>query len=367
MNPLSRLASIAGIALFAWFAAGATLAAPLSEEAQSLDTLYQQAIAEGGELVVYAGGDLPGSEAYTEQAFRARFPGVRLRMVVDYSKFHDVRLDWQLAAGQLVPDVIQFQTLQNFPRWKQEGRLLAYKPAGFSKVHDSFRDSEGAWVAYAVVAFSFTVDQRALGQGGPSTPASLADPRWRGRIASSLPQDDDAVLYLYKLYAEAYGQEWLLRLAQNQPRFARGSHTPNVALQEGTHAIGLATVGTLTSPASSQARFVIADGHPFMAWAHRAAIVRGAKNLAAAKLYLNWQLSPERQAQAFNGWSVRTDIKPQGGLAPIWHYPNANLDGFAAFMSDRTLVERWRQTMVLIFGEPSGPPSTGWLGLSPGR
>ncbi len=339
----------------------------LTEETQTLEALYQQAVAEGGELVVYAGGDLSSAEAYTEQAFKARFPKIKLRVVVDYSKFHDARVDFQFATGKVVPDVIHFQTLQNFPRWKQEGKLLPYKPAGFSKVHDSFRDAEGAWVAYAVVAFSYMIDSRALGSDAPQTPESLVEPRWRGRIASSLPQDDDAVLYLFKLYTEAYGRDWLDSLAQQQLRFARGSHTPNVAIQTGTHPIGLATVGSLTSPASSQSRFMVPDGHSFMAWAHPAAIVRGAKNLAAAKLYLNWQLSPERQQQAFNGWSVRTDVKPQGGLAPIWLYPNSNVDGFSAFMADRALVERWRQTMTLVFGEPSGPPSPGWLGLFPGR
>ena len=87
--------------------------------------------------------------------------------------------------------------------------------------------------------------------------------------------------------------------------------------------------------------------------------------MAAAKLYLNWSLSPERQSAAFNGWSVRTDIKPNGGLKPVWAYANSNVDGFPAFMADRELVERWRQTMALYFGEVKGDPSPGWLGLYP--
>jgi ABC-type Fe3+ transport system substrate-binding protein len=47
-----------------------------------------------------------------------------------------------------------------------------------------------------------------LGTAAPATPRDLADPRWKGTIASSYPNDDDAVLYLYKLYAEAYGWDW---------------------------------------------------------------------------------------------------------------------------------------------------------------
>jgi ABC-type Fe3+ transport system substrate-binding protein len=109
----------------------------------------------------------------------------------------------------------------------------------------------------------------------------------------------------------------------------------------------------------------VADGHPFMAWGQRAAILAAGRHPAAAKLYLNWQLSTAVQQTSFNGWSVRTDVTPAGGLKPIWQYPNANLDGFPRFMADRAEVERWKQTFALYFGEVKGAPTPGWLGLHP--
>nr|WP_324606163.1 hypothetical protein [Streptomyces griseus] len=80
---------------------------------------------------------------------------------MDYSKFHDARIDNQLATGTLVPDVVQLQTLQDFPRWKREGALLPYKPAGFSRVHPAFKDPDGAWTGIFVDAFStvYNVDK----------------------------------------------------------------------------------------------------------------------------------------------------------------------------------------------------------------
>ena len=114
------------------------------EETRTLDELYRDAVAEGGKLVVYAGGDLQnsGSGAGARTAFRARFPEIDLQLIVDYSKYHDVRIDNQLATNTLVPDVVQLQTLQDFTRWKHEGRLLCYKPAGFGKLHHRFRDRD---------------------------------------------------------------------------------------------------------------------------------------------------------------------------------------------------------------------------------
>jgi ABC-type Fe3+ transport system substrate-binding protein len=155
-------------------------------------------------------------------------------------------------------------------------------------------------------------------------------------------------------------------LAAQDVRFARGSNSPGEAVMAGQKAIGIGGAGSLTAPASAPTRFVVADGHPFMAWGQRAAILQQAKNPTAAKLYLNWQLSLSQQQSSFNGWSVRTDVTPPAGLKPIWQYPNAHLDGFPRFMADRAEVERWKQTFALYFGEVKGDPTPGWLGLRPG-
>lgn len=334
------------------------------EETKSLDMLYQDALAEGGELIVYAGGDIPAQQAAAQNAFLTQFPKMKLTMVVDYSKYHDVRVDNQSATNTLVPDVVHLQTLQDFPRWKQQGRLLLYKPAGFSKVYDKFKDADGGWMAIAVIAFSFMYDVAAAGDRAPKTPKELADPQWKGKIASSYPNDDDAVLYLYKLYVEAYGWDWIARLASQDIQFARGTHTPGVAVNSHQKVIGVA--GSASPIPSTPTKFVVPESDPFLGWGQRAAILKNARHIAAAKLYLNWQLSIPRQQAAFNGWSVRTDVTPSGGLKPILQFPNANVDGFVAFMADRAEAERWRQTFALYFGEARGDPSPGWLGLHPG-
>jgi ABC-type Fe3+ transport system substrate-binding protein len=341
-------------------------AKPAREETKSLDELYKDALTEGGRLVIYAGGDNADQQDATKQAFLAQFPKIDLTLVVDYSKFHDVRIDNQLATGTLVPDVVQLQTLQDFVRWKELGVLAPYKPAGFSTLYPHFRDADGAWVAVAVPAFSYMYDA-GLGGMAPSTPTQLIDPRWKGNIASSYPNDDDAVLYLYRLYAEAYGWDWISRLAAQQIAFGRGTPTPIVAVASKQKQIGIGGIGSLTAAVAPGVQWVIPEGHPFMAWGHRAAILAGAKNAAAAKLYLNWAISRDVQRNSFNGWSVRTDVTPPTGLKQIWEYPNAHLDGFPRFMADRAEVERWRQTFTLYFGEVQGAPTPGWLGLHPGE
>lgn len=336
-----------------------------AEETRTLDELYEAALAEDGKLVVYAGGDFQAQQEATRQAFRSRFPGIDLTLIVDYSKFHDVRVDNQFATDTLVPDLVQLQTLQDFTRWDKEGRLLRYKPAGFSKVYDAFKEPNGSCVAVQAIAFSFIYGIAAAGSDAPRTPLDLIDPKWKGKIASRYPHDDDAVLYLFTLYVEKYGWDWVAAFAAQDVEFTRGA-LPSDAVVAGQKTIAVGVGGSAIPSATSPTKLVVPDGgHPFMAWGQRAAILKQAKNPTAAKLYLNWQLSTARQQTTVNGWSVRTDVTPPAGLEPVWEYPNVHL-GFPQFMADRAKVEIWKQTFALYFGEVTGESTPGRLGLHPG-
>ncbi|WP_435852724.1 LuxR C-terminal-related transcriptional regulator [Streptomyces mirabilis] len=63
------------------------------------------------------------------------------------------------------------------------------------------------------MGFSFLYDIAAAGADASKAPLDLIDPKWKGKIASSYPHDD-AVLYLYSLYAQKYGWDWVAALAR---------------------------------------------------------------------------------------------------------------------------------------------------------
>ena len=44
-----------------------------------------------------------------------------------------------------------FQTLNDFVRWKAQGHLLAYKPAGFDAIDASFKDPDGTFYGTMVL------------------------------------------------------------------------------------------------------------------------------------------------------------------------------------------------------------------------
>ena len=93
-------------------------------------------------------------KAALEHAFKTRFPGMNIRILVDLSKYHDARIDNQLARGKLECDVTHLQTLHDYDRWKAEGHLLPYKPLGWEHVYPDFRDPDGTYVAVNVFCFT---------------------------------------------------------------------------------------------------------------------------------------------------------------------------------------------------------------------
>lgn len=100
-------------------------------ETRTIDELHQAALKEGGTVTVWHGGDEKNQQDALKTAFEARFPGMTLNVTVDLSKYHDVKLDQQLATNSVSVDSIILQTLHDFPRWKSQGVLLPYKPLGF--------------------------------------------------------------------------------------------------------------------------------------------------------------------------------------------------------------------------------------------
>ncbi|KAH7478995.1 uncharacterized protein KRP23_5794 [Phytophthora ramorum] len=332
-------------------------AAKSVDESKTIDELYADAVAEGGNLVLYHGGDTPTQQDGLHDAFVQRFPKINFTAVVDYSKYHDVRIDNQLETDTLVPDVVALQTLQDFTRWAKAGELLPYKPANFSKIHNSLKDKNGAWMAYTIFSFGYIYNSSALGgQAAPATPADLTDPTWADKIASSYPHDDDAVLFLYTRYVEKYGWDWVSKMAQQDIDFNRGSNVAGELVSSGEKVIGVGTGG-----GGAPIVFVGGNGTDYLNWGQRVGILSKAKHPAAAKLFMNWAISEEAQTTVVSS-SVRTDISTE----KPWNIPEANMAAFPVFMEDRAKVEQWKQTFALYFGEVQGKPSPGVLGLHPG-
>jgi ABC-type Fe3+ transport system substrate-binding protein len=359
------LGSLAAIAVLATAVPAA--AAPASHqvpiESKSLDQLYQEAVAEGGRLVVYAGGDSPDQNDGLAKAFAQRFPGMNITIKTDLSKYHDARIDNQLLRNRLEPDVAQLQTLQDYDRWKSQGNLLPYKPAGWDMVYPQFKDPDGAYTGFMALAFSYVTNDALVPAGQvPRTPLDFLDPRFKGKLTITWPNDDDAVLYMFKKIIDRYGWSYLDKLVAQQPTFVRGMPASLGAVSTGAAAATISGFGMLANDPAGPTTFTLPTDDYFQSWAQTAAIFTTAKHPAAAKLYLNWLLSKPFQQTSVPQWSVRNDVPPPTGYKPLVEYANTSHVGFHEFMKNRPAVEQFKSQIELYVGAPHGPNPAGASG-----
>ncbi|KAL3085354.1 hypothetical protein niasHS_010423 [Heterodera schachtii] len=328
-------------------------------DSRSLDELYAAALAEGGKLVVYVGGDVPGQQDGTKQMFEQRFPNITMDIPVDYSIVQGPRLNLQMVTpGGVVPDVVTLQTLQDFARWKRLGKLMAYKPRGWDKVYRAFRDPKGYFTGLYVMAFGISVNKNLVSNSTiPPTYADFLQSEFgNGTVGTADPNHDEAILFIYKQIVDKYGWEWLEQFAKQNPPITCGEVDLQKALENGTLKAIIGSFGSYPNNAGADTEFVIpADNDPFITYAMYGAILKGAKHPEAAKLFLNWQLDINGP-NADQTWPVRTDVKPKDNRRQIWEYPNTSHQKFFEFLTNVEERQRFgRQRLVSdLFSERHG-------------
>ncbi|WP_175782784.1 ABC transporter substrate-binding protein [Burkholderia anthina] len=354
-----------GISLFIFLGIDSAHAQADANESRQLDTLYRQALGEGGTLTVYAGGDTRDANLPIADAFEQRFPGIRIRILTDLSKFQDARIDHQIETGHVTADVVHLQTVQDFDRWKKEGVLLRYIPnIGWGRIPSNLKDSDGYYTGFAIYHLGIVVNTgNATSNPIPRNAQDLLDPRFRGKIVLTYPNDDDAVLFIFHQLVKQYGWHYVDALVKQNPVLRRGTLGSADDVASGKFAVTLSGSFPLTPPPGSAARNVI-PADDFMTWPQTAAILKDTQHPAAAKLYLNWLLSREFQGGPLVGqWPIRVDVRPPAGYLPVWNYRNTNPAEFATFMQDRAALERFRAQLTLYFGEVKGADPTGHTGF----
>jgi ABC-type Fe3+ transport system substrate-binding protein len=372
-SALSRRATITTLAavLLVPLALNAALAdtspKATSDDAQ-MAALYAKAKTEGGNLTVYMGGDMPGQWDAIGNAFMKTFPEIKVNIVVDLSKYHDARIDNQLANKNLVPDMAVLQTLQDFDRWKQNGVLLNYKPIGWNNIFANAKDADGYWTGAFYGAFAPMIQKSEL-TGDPSSfkATDLLAPKYKDKLIFTYPNDDDAVLFGFKLLTEKYGWDWLKGIAAQNPALVRGLPNSSAGVSSGKYLASLATAGD----PGQNAVAILDNSDPFISWAQRAAIFKAAQHPETAKLFVSWLVSAPVQKMAIASWtwSVRKDVAPPAWLKPLASYKNTDTTAFGKFMSDRAGVEMFRSQLELYFRpvtgvDPASPSAA--LGLTPG-
>jgi len=309
---------------------------------ETLAELYEKAKAEK-EVVFYSGGPAAPHESRAK-LFMQQFPGIAVSVTGGFSNVLNEKIEQQMAAKKLAVDMAFFQTVQDFVKWKAEGKLQNFKPDGFDQIYPNFRDNDGAYMSFSANALTYAYNTAAVKpEDAPKSALDFLKPMFAGKLITCYPADDDATLYLFHVIVQKYGWDWMEKYTANKPNYVQG-HLPvarsvasgeNIATLDASSSVWAfrrqGKLEVVVSPEDETPVFTLTGG-----------IFKDAPHPNAAKLYVTWFLQKEQQAKV-GSFSSRADVAPPEDFKPLTSYKLAN--NYREFVVDENLLVALRKRM----------------------
>jgi ABC-type Fe3+ transport system substrate-binding protein len=317
--------------------------------AETIDELYAKAKLEKS-LVIYAGGPVSNYEPLARE-FERRFPGLSVSITGGFSNVLNQKIEQQFKDDKLEADMVLLQTAQDFVRWKGQGRMLAFKPDGFEAIDKSFKDSDGAFIAWFVGTLSYAYNTKEVKpESIPRSALDFLKGEFRGKLIACYPHDDDATLYLFHTIAKKYGADYIDKYVANQPNWVQGHLGVSRGVAAGSNLVTLdATTSTVLNlkKAGQPIEFMFSEVDPIPIYYSTAGIFKDAPHPNVAKLYLTWILAPEQQSR-IGTFSSRGDVPPPAGLKPLFSHNVAN--DYRDFVTNELLLADLRKRFEAAVG-----------------
>lgn len=161
------------------------------------------------------------------------------------------------------------------------------------------------------------------------------------------PHDDDAVAYLFATIIGQYGWEWFDGLLKQNVQWVRGTGDPAGYIAERN---ATRTLSFTTTAEGQLAGKIPDDSHVY--WPQTGAIFASTTRPESSKLFMNWLLSDEYQANFNGSYLARKDLTSSAGV--IWEDPSTALTDFNTWMENRENVEWWRLQFETSIGTAQG-------------
>jgi ABC-type Fe3+ transport system substrate-binding protein len=326
----------------------------MAARSQKLDQLYAEAKREQT-LVLWAAGPLAGYESAV-RAFGEQFPGITVSLVGGLSNVLNARLEEQVRASRIEPDIAILRTIQDFIRWNRQGLLLRFEPDGFDKISPLAKDSDGAWIAVNASPIFYGYNTEHVGTDEvPKLAIDFLRQRFKGRLISAYPSADDATLFAFATIVQKYGWGYMKHYMTQQPRFVhdRAAATHSIGSGESYASFDVTVSGARDAQRGGGKLDLAGPADDYLPVFFSAeAIFKDALHPNAAKLFVSWFLSKEWQSR--NGlYSSRNDVPSPAGLPPLSKHRLE--DRYVDFVSNETNIADLRQRFETYTGQPGVP------------
>lgn len=289
---MSRLSSLA-----AAIGALAFVHAPVSADAA--DAALIAAAKKEGEVVWYTAFIVNQLVRPVSDAFEKTY-GVKVKYVRANASDIALRIIAEGKAGRAQSDV--FDSTTGTAALKKAGMVEKFIPPNVGHFPKEMVDPEGYWVAVNSYVLAPAVNTSLVPKDQwPKTLEDFLDPRWKGKIAWSTSLSSGGapgfIATVMKEYGEARGMDYLRRLAQQKPiniNAAARRVTDQMIAGEFPLALQIFNNQPVTS-ARLGAPVAWLPVQPVTASLNGISVTKGAPHPNAARLFVEFMVSPEGQ------------------------------------------------------------------------
>lgn len=185
--------------------------------------------------------------------------------------------------------------------FKKSGLLETYQPKGAEALKPIFRSVDGTWTgqdAYLGVICYNTVEGQKAGLSAPKSWKELLDPKFKDKIVMPHPASSGTGYLTVAAWLQVMGEEagwkFMDALHQNIATYTHSGSAPCVAAAKGERVAGISLDMRGASEKTKGAPLEVISPAEGIGWEMEAsAIVKGSKNLLAAKKVADWTASKE--------------------------------------------------------------------------
>lgn len=320
--------------------------------------------AHATDLVVYTALEDEQLEVY-KQAFESQNPDVSIKWVRDSTGTITARLLAEKDNRQA--DMIWGLAATSLMLLDSEGMLDVYKPAGFDKVKDAFKDlrADGpTWVgmdAWASAICFNTAEGEKAGLAAPASWEDLLKPEYKGHIVMPNPSSSGTGYLTVSSWIQIMGEDkawaYMDKLHENINTYLHSGSKPCKAAAAGEYTMGISFAYPGVKLKNEGAPVEVVLPKEGIGWDMEAsAIMKGTPNLDAAKKLADFATTVEAN-KLYNQYYVVVALPDVA--QPLENYPAGEEDlmikndfAWAAANRERILAE-WQKR----YGSKDAPKS----------
>lgn len=329
-----------------------------------LSTVFASQAHASGRLVVYCSATHLFCEQET-QAFSQKYD-VKVSFIRNGSGSTFAKIEAEKNHPQA--DVWYGGTLDPQSQAGELGLLQPYQSSNLAQIVEKFRDpaklkgNYSSAVYMGILGFGVNLDRlKKLGiEKVPTTWEDLLDPRLAGEIQIADPQSSGtaytAIATFVQLWGEEKAFEYFKKLHKNVSQYTKSGVTPSRNTARGETAIGIGFLHDYSVEKKNGANIEIVapkDGTGYELGG--ISILKGARNVDNAKLFVDWALSKEAQelswkkADAFQVLTNTTAEQSPYSLDPSQlNLINYDFAKYGSSEERKRLIDKWVNDVKLV-------------------